>query len=187
MTFPPAPILETERLVLRAPAAEDFDAWSEWAADEETMRHIGGVQTREVAWRSMCSVVGAWQVRGFSFFSVIEKATGRWIGRLGPWEPEGWPGREVGWALTHDAWGKGYATEGAAAAMDYVFDVLGWSEAIHTIDPANTASHAVARRLGSTLKGPTRMPAPFQDLPVELWSQTREAWLARRSGREAGR
>jgi RimJ/RimL family protein N-acetyltransferase len=183
MTFPPAPILETERLILRAPAAEDFDAWAEMTADEVTMRHIGGVQPRAVAWRSLCSVVGAWSVRGFSFFSVIEKAGGRWIGRLGPWEPEGWPGREVGWALSRHTWGKGYATEGAAAAMDYVFDVLGWDEAIHTIDPDNAASHAVARRLGSTLKGPTKMPAPFEALPVELWSQTREEWRARKAGR----
>jgi RimJ/RimL family protein N-acetyltransferase len=183
MTNSLAPILETERLILRAPEARDFEAWAEWAADEETMRHIGGVQSRAVAWRGLCSVTGAWAIRGFSFFSVIEKATDRWIGRLGPWQPEGWPGREVGWALSRDCWGKGYATEGAAAAMDYVFDVLNWPEAIHTIDPANTGSHAVARRLGSTLKGPTRMPPPFEDLPVELWSQTREEWISRRAGR----
>ena len=185
MTTTPEPILETKRLILRVPAAEDFEAWAAFAADEETMRHIGGAQPRSVAWRGLCSVTGAWSIRGWSMFSVIEKATGRWIGRLGPWEPEGWPGREVGWALARDTWGKGYATEGAAAAMDYAFDVLGWAEAIHTIDPANTASHAVARRLGSTLKGPTKTPPPYEAMPVELWSQTREQWLARRAaGRE---
>ncbi|HEY0435897.1 MAG TPA: GNAT family N-acetyltransferase [Phenylobacterium sp.] len=182
MSMTPAPILETKRLILRAPAAEDFEAWAAFAADELTMRHIGGAQARAVAWRGLCSVTGAWSIRGWSMFSVIEKASGRWIGRLGPWEPEGWPGREVGWALARDTWGKGYATEGASAAMDYVFDVLGWDEAIHTIDPANTASHAVARRLGSTLKGPTKMPPPYETMPVELWSQTREEWLARRAG-----
>jgi RimJ/RimL family protein N-acetyltransferase len=187
MSIAPAPILETERLILRAPAAEDFEAWATFAADADAMAHIGGAQPRAMAWRSWCATAGAWAIRGFSFFSVVEKSTGRWVGRLGPWQPEGWPGREVGWALVRDSWGKGYATEGASAAMDYVFDVLGWDEAIHTIDPANTGSHAVARRLGSTLKGPTKMPAPYADLPVELWSQTREEWFARRSSQRDAR
>lgn len=180
MTIPLAPILETERLVLRAPVAEDFDAWAAFAADEQTMRHLGGPQTRAVAWRGLCTVVGAWAIRGFSMFSVIEKASGRWIGRLGPWQPEGWPGCEVGWALVRETWGKGYATEGATAAMDYAFDVLGWSEVIHTIEPANAASQAVARRLGSTLLGPVAMPPPYEHEVVEAWGQTREQWLARR-------
>src|SRR3954471_21438518 len=137
MSVPPAPILETERLILRAPGPEDFEAWAEFAADEETMRYIGGAQPRSVAWRGICSVLGAWTIRGHSMFSVIEKATGRWIGRMGPWEPEGWPGREVGWALVRDTWGQGYATEAAVRVMDYVVDDLGWVDVIHTIDPAN--------------------------------------------------
>ena len=183
MTTAPEPILETKRLILRAPAAEDFEAWAAWAADEEAMRYLGGVQPRPVAWRGICQVRGAWAIRGFSMFSVIEKSTGHWVGRIGPWQPEGWPGTEVGWGLSRDAWGKGYATEGAAACMDYAFDVLGWSEAVHTIEPGNAGSQAVARRLGSTLLGPTKMPAPYEDSVVEAWGQTREQWLARRAGR----
>jgi RimJ/RimL family protein N-acetyltransferase len=93
-------------------------------ADEVT-RFIGGPQVRSIAWRSFVSVTGAWVIQGFSMFSVIEKSSGRWIGRLGPWVPEGWPGAEVGWSIIPDAWGKGYATEGAAASMDWVFDHLG--------------------------------------------------------------
>jgi RimJ/RimL family protein N-acetyltransferase len=180
MTVAPAPILETQRLILRAPAAEDFDAWAAFAADEEAMRHLGGAQDRAVAWRGICTMTGAWTIRGFSMFSAIEKASGRWVGRLGPWEPEGWPGTEVGWALVRDVWGKGYATEGAAACMDYAFDVLGWTEVVHTIEPANVASQAVARRLGSTILRQARMPAPFQDSVLDVWGQTREQWLARR-------
>src|SRR6185312_9831331 len=183
MTISPAPILETERLILRAPAPEDFDPWAEFAADEETMRYLGGAQARSVAGRGLCTVVGAWTVRGFSMFSVIAKATERWVGRLGPWQPEDWPGTEVGWGLSRAVWGKGYATEGAAACMDYAFDVLGWSEAIHTIEPENRASQAVAKRLGSTLLGPSKMPAPYEDSVVESWGQTRAQWLARRAAR----
>jgi RimJ/RimL family protein N-acetyltransferase len=181
MTFAPAPILETDRLILRAPSAEDLEPWVAFASDAETMRHLGGVQARSVAWRGLCSVVGAWSVRGFSMFSVVEKSSGRWVGRLGPWQPDGWPGTEVGWGLMRETWGKGYATEGAAACMDYVFDVLGWREAIHTIEPDNLASQAVAKRLGSTLWGPVAMPAPYEETKVEAWGQTREQWLARRA------
>jgi RimJ/RimL family protein N-acetyltransferase len=65
--------------------------------------------------------------------------------------------------------------------MDYAFDVLGWDEVIHTIEPANVASQAVARRLGSTLLGPSAMPPPYQDTYVESRGQTREQWLARRN------
>ncbi|HEX2802241.1 MAG TPA: GNAT family N-acetyltransferase, partial [Phenylobacterium sp.] len=88
----------------------------------------------------------------------------------------------IGWGLARAAWGRGYATEGAAAAMDYAFDVLGWTEAIHCIDPANQASQAVARRLGSTNLGPTALPPPLHEAPVEAWGQTREQWRARRLG-----
>lgn len=174
------PTLETERLILRPPAPEDFEGWAAFSADEETMRHLGGVQPRPVAWRFMAAMTGAWTLRGFSMFSVIEKTTGRWIGRLGPWMPEGWPGTEVGWGLIREAWGKGYATEGAAATIDWAFDTLGWTEVIHTIEPENTGSQAVARRLGSTNLRQTPMPAPFEHIVCDVWGQSREQWLARR-------
>jgi RimJ/RimL family protein N-acetyltransferase len=166
---------------LRAPVADDFEAWAAFAADEETMRHIGGVQARSVAWRGLCAVTGAWAIRGFSMFSVIEKSTGRWVGRLGPWQPEDWPGTEVGWGLSREVWGKGYATEGAAACMDYAVDVLGWREIIHTIETENHASQAVARRLGSTILRQVTMPAPYETWVCDAWGQTREQWLARRA------
>jgi RimJ/RimL family protein N-acetyltransferase len=178
----PEPTLETKRLVLRPPVADDFEAWAAFSADEETMRHLGGVQPRELAWRGMCTVAGAWVVRGFSMFSVIEKATGRWVGRLGPWEPEGWPGTEVGWGLIREAWGRGYATEGAAAAIDWAFETLGWTEVVHTIDPANLNSQNVARRLGSTRLRQAQMPPPFTGQVLDVWGQSRAQWRARRGG-----
>jgi RimJ/RimL family protein N-acetyltransferase len=65
--------------------------------------------------------------------------------------------------------------------MDYVFDVLNWPDVIHTIDPANTRSIALAQRLGSTNDGRTRLPEPFQDAPVDAWGQTAAQWRARRA------
>lgn len=176
----PEPELETDRLILRPPAAEDFEPWAAFSADEEAMRHLGGAQPRALAWRGMCTIAGAWTVNGFSMFSVIEKATGRWIGRLGPWRPEGWPGTEVGWGLIREAWGKGYATEGATAAIDWAFDALGWTEVVHTIEPANVNSQKVAQRLGSTLLRQAQMPPPFAGQVLDVWGQSREQWRARR-------
>jgi RimJ/RimL family protein N-acetyltransferase len=147
-------------------------------ADDAT-RFIGGPQPRSTAWRGFMSMAGSWSMLGYGMFSVIEKASGAWIGRIGPWVPDGWPGLEVGWGLVPAAQGKGYAVEAATASIDWVFDHLGWTDVIHCIDPDNTPSQVVAQRLGSLNRGPGRMPAPFQDYPIDIWGQTREAWRAR--------
>jgi RimJ/RimL family protein N-acetyltransferase len=178
--------IETPRLLLRPPRIEDFDAWAALLADAEASHFIGGPQPRALAWRGLMVMAGAWHLQGFAMFSVIEKETGRWIGRLGPWFPEGWPGTEIGWGLVRDRWGRGYATEGAAAAMDWAFSTLEWTEAIHSIAPDNHASQAVARKLGSRRWGAGRLPPPFEHSSVEIWGQTRAEWLARTAAERGG-
>lgn len=173
------PTLETERLILRPPSGEDFEPWCEMHADAEVMQYLGGVQGPELTWRSLCGMAGAWTIEGFSMFSIIEKASGKWVGRLGPWRPHGWPGTEIGWGLTRSAWGKGYATEGAAAAMDYAARTLGWSEIIHTILPENVASIRVAERLGSRVLRQADTPPPFEGMVWDVYGQTAGEWLAR--------
>ncbi|MBW3551449.1 MAG: GNAT family N-acetyltransferase [Proteobacteria bacterium] len=180
------PTLETPRLILRPPQREDFDAWAEFMADVERTRYIGGALPRPVAWRGFAAMVGAWSLQGFSMFSVIEKSSGRWIGRLGPWYPEGWPGTEVGWSFLRSSWGNGYAFEAATASIDWAFEHLGWSEVIHSIHPDNRPSQALARRLGSSNRGPGKLPPPFEDSPAEIWGQTREQWRARRIAQQSG-
>jgi RimJ/RimL family protein N-acetyltransferase len=181
----PEPVLETARLILRPPHAEDFEGWAAIAQDEEVTRHLGGVKSLFEAWNHFTAAVGSWHVLGFHAFSVIEKSTGRWVGRVGPLHPEGWPGDEIGWTFAREAWGKGYATEAATAAIDWAFDVLGWTQIIHCIAPTNTASRAVAMRLGSVLQGPGRMPAPRDEDSIEIWGQTRAQWFSRRAARTA--
>ncbi|HEY6817250.1 MAG TPA: GNAT family N-acetyltransferase, partial [Croceibacterium sp.] len=170
----PAPTLETERLVLRAIEERDLDGWASLLADPASARFIGGVVERPAAWRGMATMAGSWSLKGFGMFSIVEKASGRWIGRAGPWQPEGWPGSEVGWALLPDAWGHGYATEAATAAIDWAFANLGWTDVIHTIDPLNAASIALAERLGSTDRGACRLPPPLDTFNVRAWGQTRD-------------
>lgn len=176
-----APILFTQRLILRVPDPGDFEAYAAFAADAETMTHLGGAMPRAVAWRDFSVRAGAWLTRGFSMFSVIERATGRWIGRVGPWRPEGWPGTEIGWGVAREAAGKGYAHEAASAAMDYAVDVLAWDDVIHTIAPDNLRSIRLAERLGSTNRGPTRLPPPLDGYRVDAWGQSAAQWRARRT------
>jgi RimJ/RimL family protein N-acetyltransferase len=174
------PEFETERLILRPPRAEDLDGWAELMADEQAARFIGGVQPRAGAWRSLAAMAGSWALQGFGMFSVIEKASGRWVGRVGPWRPEGWPGTEIGWGLVRSAWGKGYATEGSTAATDWAVTMLGWADLIHCIDPGNTPSARVAERLGSALRGRSRLPAPFEHVECDIWGQSADEWRSRR-------
>jgi RimJ/RimL family protein N-acetyltransferase len=171
--------LETPRLILRPTRREDFDAWAEFMADAESARYVGGVQPRSVAWRGFLTMAGAWAIQGFAMFSVVEKASGRWIGRIGPWQPEGWPGTEVGWGIVRDRCGLGFATEAAAATIDWAFAELGWTEVIHTIDVDNVASQVVARKLGSRNRGRGQLPAPYQALVIDVWGQTEAEWSAR--------
>lgn len=168
---------------MRPPRLEDYEAWTNLRNDEEVGRYVGGSQSKFQEWRDFMSVVGSWTMQGFGFFSVIERSSGSWIGRIGPWQPADWPGPEVGWGLVRHAWGNGYATEGARAVLDWVFGDLGWSEVIHSIHPNNVASQSVARRVGSSHQRAGRLPVPIDAVPVEIWGQSRAQWNDHRCGR----
>ena len=172
------PCLETERLILRPTRVEDFEAWAAFAAHPESMRFLGGPQPRAVAWRAFIAMAGSWALYGFGMFSVIERASGRWLGRLGPWRPEGWPGNEIGWGMIHDVEGRGFALEGARAAIDWAFDALGWTEIIHCIDDGNERSVALARRLGSVWQRRALLPPPI-GTEISVYGQSRPEWQAR--------
>lgn len=174
-------IIETPRLILKVPTLQEFEPWCAYMADEESARYIGKVQAPSQVWRGICTMIGSWHAAGFAMFSVFEKSTGRWVGRLGPWQPHDWPGSEVGWGVIRDVWGKGYALEGALASMDFAVDVLGWTDIIHSIHPENVNSQKLAMRLGSVNRGPGKMPPPYQNDPVDLWGQTADEWRARRA------
>src|SRR5215471_8775483 len=120
--------LKTDRLILRMWEPEDFEPYAGMTADPEVIQFIapdGKPLSRFDAWRSFAAAVGHWHLRGFGMFAVVEQATGDFVGRIGPWQPEGWPGFEVGWALRRKYWGRGYATEAVKACISYSFTGLG--------------------------------------------------------------
>jgi RimJ/RimL family protein N-acetyltransferase len=153
------PILETERLRMRAFRDADLDAYAAMCADPEVMRYLGTGVTldRSESWRSMAGFLGHWALRGYGMWALEEKATGTLVGRSGFLNPEGWPGFELGWTLGRPFWGKGFASEAARRALDYAFAELGRQRVISLIRPANTPSMRVADRLGMVRAGEVQL------------------------------
>ena len=177
MSPPLGPTLTTERLILRPPQRSDVEPWAQFMGSEASS-FIGGPVPRLRAWSGLMSGAGDWALRGFGMFSVVEKASGEWVGRVGPVQYEGWPGTEVGWAIIPAVQGKGYAVEAAIACMDFVVEDLGWTDIIHTIRPDNFISQRVAKRLGSFNRGPGRLPEPNDGLSIDIWGQSASDWRA---------
>ncbi|MEM1194305.1 MAG: GNAT family N-acetyltransferase [Pseudomonadota bacterium] len=173
-------VLETERLILRPMIAEDVEPLIQLMLDPKVAAHLtetGEPRDRSVEWRGAASLIGHWQIRGFGFFSVIEKETGAWVGRVGPWQPDGWPGLEVGWSIASDRWGRGYAVEAALATMRWTFDRFpDLSRLISVIEPANTNSQAVARRVGEVK---TTERFDFLTFTLDIWAVDRATWFDR--------
>ena len=136
---------------------DDLDAYAAICNDAEVMRHLGDGKplTRMEAWRQMAMILGHWQLRGYGLFALEEKATRTLVGRAGIFEPEGWPGFEVGWMLRRASWGKGYATEAARRVIRHAFTEMDRDHLISLIRPANAPSIRVAERLGERLEGRT--------------------------------
>ena len=97
------PLIETERLKLRRWRGSDVAANTAMLSDPAAARYItvdGKPVTSELAgWRNAAVMAGHWALRGFGMFVVEEKSSGKFVGRVGPWFPPGWPGFEVGWAV----------------------------------------------------------------------------------------
>ena len=166
--------LQTERLSLRMFCEQDFEPYARFCADPEITRYLGEGRPLErwEAWRSMAMILGHWQLRGYGHWAVEEKASGKFIGRIGFLNGEGWPGFEIGWTLARHAQGKGYAIEGARRALTYAFTELDREHVISLINPLNAASIRVAERLGEKLEGRTEL----FDTDVLIYGIDRETW-----------
>src|SRR6266850_5266100 len=145
------PQLTTDRLLLRACRPDEFEPYAAMMANPAVGRCLmdGRPLSRTEAWRQMAMFIGHWVLRGYGLWAVEERATGQFIGRIGCLELEGFPAFEIAYTLTASAWGRGYAREGAAAALRYAREVLGRREIASIIRPGNTASIRVAESLGA--------------------------------------
>jgi RimJ/RimL family protein N-acetyltransferase len=146
--------LRTPRLVLRQWRQSDFDSFAALNADSEVMRFFPAPLTREesdaLAKRAERDIAE----RGWGLWAVEVMESAPFIGFVGLAEPSFdahfMPAVEVGWRLSRDHWGNGYATEAARAAITFAFDDLGLDEIVSFTSEVNVPSRRVMERLGMT-------------------------------------
>lgn len=146
------PRLTTARLLLREFVPDDFEPYAKMMADPTVTQYLGAGRPmgRADAWRHLAMCAGHWVLRGFGLWAVEERSTGRFIGRIGCQQPEGFPAFEIAYTLAPEAWGQGYAREGAGAALRFARERLDHPAITSIIRPANMASIRVAESLGAT-------------------------------------
>lgn len=171
------PTLTTSRLVLGPWTSADIPAYAEMAEHPEMSRYTGSPSGEGAVWRMFAFQIGHWALKGYGMWLAHDRVTGEFIGRMGLYEEYGWPALEVAWTVRQDRWGQGYATEGAAAAAEYAFTVLGRDRLISIIHPENAASIRVAEKLGAHLA----------EGPVDRGGQPRNIYAIDRKSWEAGR
>ncbi|MFF4579073.1 GNAT family N-acetyltransferase [Streptomyces sp. NPDC001389] len=142
-------MITTERLRLRPLTENDTDWWVHLHADEEVSRFVGSYTPEQAAAR-LRDIQKQWTERGHGLCAVELRATGETIGRCGLNWWEQFDETEIGWTFTRAHWGHGYATEAARAVLEWGFGPLGLDRITAMIHHGNTASTAVARRLGFT-------------------------------------
>ncbi|MBF9035387.1 GNAT family N-acetyltransferase [Rhodobacterales bacterium HKCCE2091] len=141
------PTLTTERLTMRAPRLSDFDTYAEFRASDRAS-FVGGPNTRREAWQQICAIAGQWALRGYGRWLVADRETDAPLGVVGIHHPEEWPEAEIGWSMFAAGEGRGLAQEAALASRRYAYETLGRTTIISLIDPANTRSVALGRRMG---------------------------------------
>jgi len=144
--------IETERLSLRPWALNDFDALAAFYAQESNAKYVGGIKDSDQAWRLLALHIGHWQLMGFGYWAVDEKASGEFVGCVGLWQSAGWPELELGYWLVAKHQGKGFALEAAQSCKAYAQNELKASSLVSYIDPANRPSIRLAEKMGASFE-----------------------------------
>jgi RimJ/RimL family protein N-acetyltransferase len=148
-----APVLTTDRLVLRGLCIDDWEPYAAMWADARVTAYIGGEpRARDLAWTKFGQAAAMWTLFGYGNWAVIDRADATFLGVCGLAQYErgiaelaGFP--EAGWAFAADSWGRGIASEAIAAVVDWA-DAHGITETRCLIDDGNVASVRVATRNG---------------------------------------
>ena len=173
-----APVLTTDRLVLRAPERQDLPAFTRFMTSAPSMKAQNEIVSEDQAWFGFLIGVGHWHWHGFGFFTVVEQATGHPVGRVGLLKHSNWPEIELAWHLFEGTEGQGFATEAARAVKAWAFGDLGLKQLHSYIDMHNTRSQAVAKRLGAATDGTS---APHEP-EAEVWVHSEKQVRSRKIG-----
>jgi RimJ/RimL family protein N-acetyltransferase len=183
--------LETPRLILRPPVAEDLPWLLEAMNTEAVMRHLAGVRTPEEVEQGLAADIAAFAApdghrRWTVWLRDASGAAGERVGRVGlfhvrsPAAPPALQGqREIGWTFAEAHWGSGYATEAAERALGFAFGKmgaigeLGLARIFAQTSASNAASTRMMHRLGFTARpelGYEDPDYPPEDNPTTVWS-----------------
>ncbi len=152
------PVIETERLRLRARTIDDFPFIRDMWADPQTVCYIGGKPlTEEESWTKFLRMLGHWPALGFGYWIMEERETGRAVGETGfadfkrNIKPSLAGQPEIGWAVASSAYGKGYASEAARAAVAWGDKEFSGKRMSCIIGVENKPSFRVADKCGFSI------------------------------------
>jgi ribosomal-protein-alanine N-acetyltransferase len=184
------PTILTDRLLLRPWVSTDRAPFAATNSDPEVMEHFPCTLSKSESDRLVEQIVAGFEQNGFGLWALGLAADGRFIGFTGlsvaDFEAPFTPAVEVGWRLARWAWGNGYATEAATAALDFGFSAAALGEVVSFTSVQNIRSQAVMRRLGMTRQPVDDFEHPaiaagHRLRPHVLYRISHEQWRARRA------
>lgn len=142
------PVIETDRLILRAPRMADWPAY-ETVFTSDRARFMGGPYTAEAAFNDFAQAVASWLLRGSGAWTITAKGSDEALGWLYLWQEWSDPEPELGWVLVEAAEGHGFAEEAARAVLTLATRLYGAGGFVSYIDEGNEASARLAGKLGA--------------------------------------
>lgn len=147
------PRIATSRLLLRELRPADFDDYAQNLLDPDATAHLSPVKNRRDAWKVFTSMAGTWMLHGAGWWGVELGGTDKLVGNVGVFYREDATDLEIGWLIYRAHWGRGFASEAAAAALAHGLETLGKPRVIAHIDAGNAASIRVSEKLGMRYDG----------------------------------
>jgi RimJ/RimL family protein N-acetyltransferase len=179
--------LTTDRLLLRNWRDADREPFAALNGDPAVMEHFPSVQTREQSDQLIDRNLPLIEERGWGLWALEVRDTGRFIGFTGlsvpSFEAHFLPAVEIGWRLSKDAWGNGYATEAARASLEHAFGPAGLEEVVSFTATTNLPSQRVMQRIGMVQDGEfdhPRLPDGHRLQRHVLYRISRAQWEAMR-------
>lgn len=147
-------MIETERLILRQWKKSDSLPFINMGLDPDVMKYLPNLLTENESLEIINKIEDVFDKKHWGFWAVELKETGEFIGFIGlhdqPEQFDFSPCVEIGWRLAKEHWGKGYATEGAKAALEYAFNKLKLKKVVSFTSLANKQSESIMKKIGMT-------------------------------------
>lgn len=166
----PIPVLDTQRLTLRAPKKSDLPTLTAFYATERS-HMVGGPRDADASFNSLASRIGHWALHGYGLWHIDSRENGDFLGWVGMLNPPSWDEPELGWTLFAHAEGKGYAFEAARAARAFAAEHQNLDGVISYIRADNSRSRALAEKLGATYE----RDGTVMGTPCHIWRHPKEA------------